>query len=68
MDCEAIETALRDFFARENRGEAAAYLFGSVARREAGPERVRFEVRKRNEYFDLQPILHRYWKLGGASS
>lgn len=134
MDCESIETALRDFFARENRGEAAVYLFGSVARREAGSDsdvdvailfaedpprtleglhfdlerelerlldrpvqlvvlnrapafpvhrvlresrllsnrdpskRVRFEVRKRNEYFDLQPILRRYWKLDGASS
>lgn len=134
MDCEEIETTLREFFARENRGEAAAYLFGSVARREAGPDsdvdvavlfaedpprtleglhldlerelerllghpvqlvvlnrapaflvhrvlresrllsnrdpskRVRFEVRKRNEYFDLQPILRQYWKLDGAAS
>jgi predicted nucleotidyltransferase len=129
MDCEAIETALQGFFSRENRGEAAAYLFGSVARREARPDsdvdvavlfveepprtleglhfdlereletllgrpvqlvvlnrapaylvhrvlresrllsnrdpskRVRFEVRKRNEYFDLLPILRRYWRL-----
>lgn len=129
MALEQIETELRDFFAREARGEAAAYLFGSVARGEATADsdvdvailfaneppptldglgleleaalerllrrpvellvlnrasavivhrvlrdsrlvsnrdpsaRVRFEVAKRAQYFDLQPILRRYWKL-----
>jgi predicted nucleotidyltransferase len=131
-DPDRIEAALRRFFADEDHGEAAAYLFGSVARGEAraGSDvdvavlfaedppptldglgfdleaeltrrlglpvqlvvlnrvsavlvhrvlrdgrlvsnrdpsaRVRFEVRKRNEYFDLLPVLRRYWKLEGA--
>ena len=29
--------------------------------------RVRFEVRARNEYFDLRPVLDRYRRAGGAS-
>ncbi len=29
--------------------------------------RIRFEVRTRNEYFDLQPILNRYRKLQTAA-
>lgn len=28
--------------------------------------RIRFEVAKRNEYFDLLPILRRYRRLEGA--
>lgn len=29
--------------------------------------RIRFEVAKRNEYFDLLPVLRRYRRQGGAS-
>jgi predicted nucleotidyltransferase len=31
------------------------------------PARIRFEVRSRNEYFDLLPVLRRYRKQPGAS-
>jgi predicted nucleotidyltransferase len=30
--------------------------------------RIRFEIRARNEFFDLQPVLHRYRKRSGAPS
>jgi predicted nucleotidyltransferase len=126
MDRAELERVLREFFAAEARGVAAAYLFGSFAREGARarsdvdiailyleePEpclaglpldveaalearlgrqvqaivlntappdlvhrvlrdgrllldadrsaRIRFEVRARNEYFDLEPILRRY--------
>lgn len=30
--------------------------------------RIRFEVRRRNEFFDLQPILHRYRRLEGRTA
>jgi len=129
----AIEQALRGFFASRAEGVVAAYLFGSVARRTAGPSsdvdvavlyavappatidglpvdlendlaqllrrpvqvvvlntapvdlvhrvlrdgvlvldrdpgaRIRFEVRARNEYFDLQPILARYRRRPSAA-
>lgn len=132
LDCARIERQLRDFFASRDEGEAAAYLYGSVARGEAKPgsdvdvgvlfaedpprtlaglhldledelerllghpvqlavlnrapaflvhrvlmdskllsnrnpsKRVGFEVRKRNEYFDLLPTLRRYWQLEGV--
>lgn len=129
MDPERIESALREFFAGENRAEgiAAVYLFGSVARgtSRAGSDvdvgvlyaneppglerfrlegdlerhlgglpvqlvvlniapvdlihrvlrdgkllldhdrsrRISFEVRSRNEYWDLLPFLRRYRRL-----
>jgi hypothetical protein len=128
MEPGALVDALRDFFGSEP-SVRAAYLFGSVARAEAGPEsdvdvavllpdgappdlqrtglriegdlerrvgrpvqvvilnhapvdlvhrvlrdsvllsesdrgaRIRFEVRARNEYFDLLPFLRRYRRL-----
>ena len=126
MDTAAIEARLRAFFEADSRGAVAVYLFGSVARREAGPDsdvdvgilfaltppatleapqfalegeldrllgrpvqvvalnaaspdlvhrvlrdgrlvldrdrsaRIRFEVRARNEYFDMEPIRRLY--------
>jgi hypothetical protein len=30
--------------------------------------RIRFEVRARNEYFDLLPFLLRYRRLGGRAA
>ncbi len=126
---EPIAHALRELLAKANPDVAAAYLFGSVARDEAGPAsdvdiglllnseplpnyeslhlrlegeleralarsvevvvlnrapvdlvhrvmrdgvllldrdpraRIRFEVRARNEYFDLLPFLRRYRRL-----
>lgn len=130
MDCETTIEALRTFFASREH-VLAAYLYGSVARDEAGPEsdvdvgillppggattlhalaeeiedalvcrlgheveivalnhapvdlvhrvlrdsvlvaehdrsaRIAFEVRARNEYWDLLPILRRYRRLDG---
>lgn len=129
MDSVAITDRLRDYFARESEGLAAVYLFGSVARGDAGPRsdvdvgvlfqtapvpslisdvlriegeledllgircqvvsmntapvdlairvlragvllldrdksvRIRYEVRTRNEYFDLEPHLLRYRRM-----
>jgi predicted nucleotidyltransferase len=126
VDSDAIEARLRAFFEDDPRGAVAVYLFGSVARNEAGPAsdvdvgvlfasqppatldspqfalegeleavlggpvqvvalnrapadlvhrvlrdgrivldrdpgaRIRFEVRSRNEYFDLAPIRRLY--------
>jgi predicted nucleotidyltransferase len=126
VDAAAVEARLRAFFEDDARGAVAAYLFGSVARGDAGPEsdidvgilfaanppatlgapqfaietalerllgrpvqvvalnrvsadlvhrvlrdgrlvldrdradRLRFEVRSRNEYFDLAPIRRLY--------
>jgi hypothetical protein len=126
MDATAVEARLRAFFEENPRGAVAVYLFGSVARGEAGPKsdidvgilfaedppatlsapqfaieaalerllgrpaqvvalnrasadlvhrvlrdgrlvldrdraaRIRFEVRSRNEYFDLAPIRRLY--------
>jgi uncharacterized protein len=126
VDATAVEARLRAFFEDDPRGAVAVYLFGSVARGEAGPEsdldvgvlfaedppatlgapqfaieaalervfgcpvqvvalnrasadlvhrvlrdgrlvldrdraaRIRFEVRARNQYFDLAPIRRLY--------
>ncbi len=126
MDTAAVEARLRAFFHEDPRGAVAVYLFGSVARGEAGPDsdvdigvlfaetppatldapqfaierelerllgrpvqvvalnrasadlvhrvlrdgrlvldrdrsaRIRFEVRSRNEYFDMAPIRRLY--------
>jgi predicted nucleotidyltransferase len=126
VDAAAIESQLRTSFAADPRGAIAVYLFGSVARGEAGPDsdvdvgvlfetappatldapqfvleaelerllgrrvqvvalnrsasdlvhrvlrdgrlvldcdraaRIRFEVRSRNEYFDMAPIRRLY--------
>jgi predicted nucleotidyltransferase len=126
VDPAAIETSLEAFFQEDPRGAVAVYLFGSVARGEAGPDsdvdvgilfatdppatldapqfaieaqlerlldrpvqvvalnrasadlvhrvlrdgrlvlerdrsaRIRFEVRSRNEYFDIAPIRRLY--------
>lgn len=135
MDREAIVRALQDHFAADpSDAAAAAYLFGSVARGEAGAAsdvdvavlfrseppaglaslalplegelerrigrrvqlivlnrapvdlvhrvlrdgvlvfdgdpsaRIRFEVRARNEYFDLLPVLRRYRRLDGRAA
>jgi hypothetical protein len=134
VDCEEIERALRSQLARDPGDAVAAYLFGSVARGEAGPAsdvdvgvlyrsepppglaglafplegelerrlgrrvqlvvlnrapvdlvhrvlrdgvlvldrdpsaRIRFEVRVRNEYFDLLPLLRRYRGLDGRTA
>ena len=129
MDRREVERLLREHFAEDPGDAAAVYLFGSVARGEAGPAsdvdvavlfrsepppgmaglaldlegslerrlgrstqlvvlnrapvdlvhrilrdgvlvldrdrsaRIRFEVRARNEYFDLLPILRRYRRV-----
>jgi predicted nucleotidyltransferase len=129
MDGAAVETHLRDYFARQPDGNVAAYLFGSFGRGTAGPgsdvdvavlysegppstlespalalegdverllgrrsqivvlnsapvdlvhrvlrdgrlvfegdrsARIAFEVRSRNDYFDLLPYLRRDRKL-----
>jgi predicted nucleotidyltransferase len=113
VDAAVVEARLKAFFEDDPRGAVAVYLFGSVARGEAGPEsdvdvgilfatdppatlgapqfaieaalerllgspvqvvlrdgrlvldrdrvaRIRFEVRSRNEYFDLAPIRRLY--------
>jgi len=126
VDTAAIEARLRAFFHEDPRGAVAVYLFGSVARGDAGPDsdvdigvlfdanppatldapqfavegeldrllgrpvqvvalngaspdlvhrvlrdgrlvldrdrsaRIRFEVRARNEYFDMEPIRRLY--------
>jgi len=126
VDATTVETCLNAFFEDDPRGAVAVYLFGSVARGDAGPEsdvdvgvlfakdppatlsapqfaieaalerllgrpaqvvalnrasadlvhrvlrdgrlildrdraaRIRFEVRSRNEYFDLAPIRRLY--------
>lgn len=131
MQPAAIEDHLRAFFRDSARGAVAAYLFGSVARDEAGPDsdvdvavlfaaeppatldapqfaleaqlervlgrsvqvialnraspdlvhrvlrdgrlvleqdasaRIRFEVRSRNEYFDMAPIRRLYRRYPG---
>ncbi len=132
VDSRQTEEALRAFFANENAGLVAVYLFGSVARGTAArasdvdvgvlldrapartfeslpldlegrleravgrpvqvvvvdpapadlvhrvlrdgilvletdrAARVRFEVRSRNEYFDLLPLLQRYRRIGSV--
>ena len=132
MEWVTLERRLREYFAGDHEGIAAAYLFGSVARGTAGPgsdvdvavlyevnppatleglpldvegelertlglpvqvvllnasppdlvhhvlrdarllldrnpaARIEFEVRARNEFFDLQPVLERY-RLGGET-
>ncbi len=38
MDTAAIEARLKAFFERDPRGAVAVYLFGSVARGDAGPD------------------------------
>jgi len=126
VDAGAVEARLKAFFEEDPRGAVAVYLFGSVARSEAGPDsdidvgilftadppatlgapqfaieaalerligcpvqvvalnrasadlvhrilrdgrlvldrdrsaRIRFEVRSRNEYFDMAPIRRLY--------
>lgn len=131
MDAAAVEARLKDFFEEDPRGAVGVYLFGSVARGDAGPNsdvdvgilfaaepraklgapqfaieaalerllgrpvqvvalnrasadlvhrvlrdgrlvldrdraaRIRFEVRSRNEYFDLAPIRRLYRRYPG---
>ncbi len=133
MDRHVLEDHLRTFLDHAPQAVVAAYLFGSIARDEAGPhsdldlgvlfdrapesrlgalpqrlegelegalgvpvqlvvlntappdlvhrvlrdgrlvldrdrsQRLRFEVRARNEFFDLQPILKRYRAGGGGA-
>jgi predicted nucleotidyltransferase len=56
---------VRRFFERHGGGVVAVYVFGSVGRGEDRP-RIRFEVGRRNEYFDLLPILTEYRRPPGA--
>jgi predicted nucleotidyltransferase len=77
MDQDLIEV-VGQTLAHRTEGLICAYLFGSRARGTQSPDsdvdiallferdpgaRIRFEVRARNDYFDLLPHLRRYRRI-----